>query len=218
MIEKHGYKQIEAFRKVFPEIPREKCWNAYQNLFFQNKSFAAYRKRRGIGPLAEGVRMSKRDLVDQLQEIARFNLANLYEIKDGELALKEEWLLLAKQNNVLSRITVKKQTKTDAKTGDEVTTEILDIVPYSRQSALIKLGQILGHIQLSKAPGSVQNITNNNLMLVEQIDKVKKLLGEKKADGTALEIDEAFVEKMVRAEVIDPTSVETKEQQEASGE
>lgn len=202
-----GLTWTESFKRTFPEISDKKeIYKSVENLR-KNKSFQTFLKGRAI-QVAKDSKMTKAELLDHWVQIAEFNTADLFEDSgEGTVRLQYNWLETAKKRNVIHRIVVTKKTIT-TKSGDEITTETTDVIPYSRVAALIRLGKLLGYDESSKAPAATQIQQSNNLYLVAQIEAIQDAIKRKSlpVNGRIPEapvIDAEFVEKMMKVEIVD---------------
>lgn len=202
-----GKTWVEAYKLTYPEFKNKaEITTRVGNLRRASSAFRNFLRKRG-SKSGENTKFPKAELEDHLLQIARFNLADLYEIgPDGELKLRENWLAMAKKMNVINKITLKKRVTTDARTGDETSVEIMEVTPYSRFAALCRLSKVFGYESSDKTPGQIQTVTTNNIMLVKQIESIRKASKEGNVPGMPIEVNEDFVEKMVKATITDKPS------------
>lgn len=202
-----GFSWTEAFQRTYPNfIDKKKASariDAWRNKNARFKELMARRKFQ----LGLKDRMSKEELNTRWLDIARFNLATLFEQReDGSVELVPQWLDEAKAHNVLKRITVTKKT-IEAKDGSVITTETTDVVPYPADVALAKIGKLLGHDKTDQTPGNVKSVQQNNYYMIDRLNKVREAVKQEKLalpDGQskAVDISPNLIERMMNAKII----------------
>lgn len=211
LIEENGLSWYEAYAKVYPEITdKDAIINRVKALRYNNASFRKYLNRR-LPLLGNSEQFTRKELKEQWYDIARFNLAHLYEMdNDGNVALKRDWLTVAKKHNVLQKIVITR-TKKITKSGDEYITEVINIVPYSRTDALTKVGKLLGYevLPFDSNPDGIKTFQQNNTYIVNQIENIRKNMEVKEAnlpgseeESAAEEINEDYIKSLGEAEII----------------